>query len=90
LARGGGDAGRDGLYCRILYVQLSPPNSNAKNIQDGTASRNSATAQRLSAEPHSLETFLPETCSGPIVIDEVQRVPELLNEVHRLIDLRQL
>jgi len=45
---------------------------------------------RLSGSPYELEEIIlafenPEL----IVIDEVQRVPELLNEVHRLIEEKQ-
>jgi predicted AAA+ superfamily ATPase len=39
----------------------------------------------LSANPNRLEQMIPLAYTGWIVIDEVQRVPELLNEVHRLI-----
>ncbi|HER43813.1 MAG TPA: ATP-binding protein, partial [Candidatus Eisenbacteria bacterium] len=40
----------------------------------------------LTANPQRLENFIPAGFEGRIVIDEVQRVPELLNEVHRLIE----
>lgn len=38
------------------------------------------------ANPGRLVDFIPKAFEGWIVIDEVQRVPELLNEVHRLIE----
>ena len=48
-------------------------------------------ALRLSREPqalfHELDGLSPRTW---VVIDEVQKVPELLDEVHRLIETRQL
>lgn len=44
----------------------------------------------LLAAPQRLETFIPPAYKGWIVIDEIQRVPELLNEVHRLIEKRGL
>jgi predicted AAA+ superfamily ATPase len=46
---------------------------------------------RLNNAPHLLEEII-QAQSKPelIVIDEVQRVPELLNEVHRLIEEQQL
>jgi predicted AAA+ superfamily ATPase len=44
----------------------------------------------LLARPHRLETLVGTNCSGWIVLDEVQRVPALLNEVHRLIESRGL
>lgn len=40
----------------------------------------------LLANPQRLEKFIPEKYKGWIVIDEIQRVPELLNEAHRLIE----
>ena len=44
------------------------------------------TWQRLLARPGDLEQLVLAAPPGPIVIDEVQRAPELLNEVHRLIE----
>lgn len=40
----------------------------------------------LQADPSRLETMVLAHTSPWIIIDEVQRVPELLNEVHRLIE----
>lgn len=40
----------------------------------------------LSANPSRLENFIPPHYKEWIVIDEVQRIPDLLNEVHRLIE----
>jgi len=40
----------------------------------------------LLANPQRLEHFIPKNFNDWIIIDEVQRVPELLNEVHRLIE----
>lgn len=40
----------------------------------------------LLAYPENLINFIPRDFSGWIIIDEIQRVPELLNEVHRLIE----
>lgn len=40
----------------------------------------------LLANPQRLENLIPEGFKDWIIIDEVQRVPELLNEVHRLIE----
>lgn len=42
--------------------------------------------QALLASPSRLKEFVPTTKPKLIAIDEVQRVPELLNEVHRLIE----
>ncbi|MFH1187389.1 MAG: ATP-binding protein [bacterium] len=38
------------------------------------------------ANPQRLENFIPKNFTDWIIIDEIQRVPELLNEVHRLIE----
>ncbi len=42
--------------------------------------------QTLSANPSRLENLIPTDYKNWIIIDEVQRIPELLNEVHRLIE----
>jgi predicted AAA+ superfamily ATPase len=45
---------------------------------------------RLSAAPHELESLIAAAPADIIVIDEIQRIPELLNEIHRLIESRNL
>lgn len=40
----------------------------------------------LSQQPKLLESYIVKKKSGPLIIDEVQRIPDLLNEVHRLIE----
>ncbi len=45
---------------------------------------------RLLATPQLLGSLIPAAHRGWVVIDEVQRVPQLLNEVHRLIESRRL
>ena len=42
----------------------------------------------LTANPQRLEGLLPSQRNGWVIIDEVQRIPEILNEVHRLIEAR--
>ena len=44
----------------------------------------------LLARPNRLETLIPHDFSGWVVLDEIQRVPALLHEVHRLIESRKL
>ncbi len=44
----------------------------------------------LAANPARIENLIPHDYTGWIVIDEVQRIPELLNQVHRLIESRKL
>lgn len=40
----------------------------------------------LLADPQRLVNFIPNNFNDWVVIDEVQKIPELLNEVHRLIE----
>ena len=48
-----------------------------------------ATYGRLRANPSRLERLIPPGYTDWIIIDEVQKIPELLNEVHRLIESKQ-
>lgn len=45
---------------------------------------------RLSRSPHDLENLIDAENHQIVVIDEIQRIPELLNEVQRLIEARRL
>lgn len=45
-----------------------------------------AVHNRLLAHPERLRDFIPPNYTGTVIIDEVQKVPDLLNEVHRLIE----
>ena len=40
----------------------------------------------LLADPQRLQNLIPNNFNNWIIIDEVQKIPELLNEVHRLIE----
>jgi len=40
----------------------------------------------LLANPQRLENFIPKNFNDWVIVDEVQRIPELLNEIHRLIE----
>lgn len=44
---------------------------------------------QLLADPQSLENLIPDGYSNWIIIDEVQKIPALLNEAHRLIERKQ-
>lgn len=44
----------------------------------------------LLADPARIEKFIPPKFNNWIILDEVQRVPALLNEVHRLIESRKI
>ena len=45
---------------------------------------------RLSGSPHELESIMAADPADIVVIDEIQRIPELLNEVHRLIETQKI
>lgn len=47
----------------------------------------SETYRRLLDNPSQIESFIDLDQKPFIVIDEIQRIPELLNEVHRLIEI---
>lgn len=44
----------------------------------------------LLANPQRLQNYIPKRHSGVVIIDEIQRIPELLNEVHRLVETERL
>ncbi len=44
---------------------------------------------RLSGDPHDLESLIAANPADIIVIDEIQRIPDLLNEIHRLIEAKK-
>lgn len=50
---------------------------------------NAETFNRLLANPARLEEIIPEKFDDFVILDEIQRVPELLNEVHRLIESKR-
>lgn len=43
----------------------------------------------LLANPQRLENYIPKNFTDFVVIDEVQRIPNLLNEIHRLIEINR-
>lgn len=50
----------------------------------------SSTFNPLHAQPDRLETMIPKEFQDWVILDEVQKIPPLLNEVHRLIENRKL
>jgi len=46
----------------------------------------SETYFKLLSSPERLITYIPKDCSDYIIIDEIQKIPKLLDEVHRLIE----
>ncbi|NOT55826.1 MAG: ATP-binding protein [Deltaproteobacteria bacterium] len=45
---------------------------------------------RLTASPRRLDDLIPQNFTEWVILDEVQRIPDILNEVHRLIEGRRL
>ena len=45
---------------------------------------------KLSGAPYELESMISAGLGNVVVIDEIQRIPELLNEVHRLIENKKI
>ena len=48
------------------------------------------TFNMLAADPQRLGNLIGASVDGPIIIDEIQKLPSLLDEVHRLIEVRNL
>ncbi len=69
---------------KSTWVRDRFPNSTYLDLLD------SSVYTALLAEPTRLQRFLPPGFQGWIVIDEIQRIPALLNEVHRLIETQSL
>jgi predicted AAA+ superfamily ATPase len=44
----------------------------------------------LLSQPSRLESFIPKNFENWVILDEVQRIPDLLNEVHRLIESKKI
>ena len=95
----------DGMYIRMLDYPLTQRNSfflfgprgTGKTVWVKTRLKESLYLDLLDAEiytdllarPQRLADFIPAEHNDWIVIDEVQRIPELLDEVHRLIVMRR-
>lgn len=69
---------------KTLWVKTHFPNAIYLDLLE------SSLYTDLIANPGKLEEFIPEGFHDWIVIDEVQKIPQLLNEVHRLIEERHL
>lgn len=49
----------------------------------------SALFNELLASPGNLENYIPKDYKGWVVIDEIQKIPALLDEIHRLMEEKQ-
>lgn len=90
------------MYNRILKIPLDAPHSVFLFGPRGTGKTSWLKAtlpdatyidllefnlyKELSADPSRLQKYIPNRFTGWIIIDEIQKIPELLNEVHRLIE----
>ncbi len=66
------------------WVKSAFPNALYLDLLD------SALYNDLFARPERLSELIPSSFTEHVIIDEVQKVPELLNEVHRLIENRSI
>ena len=48
------------------------------------------TYSKFLISPHLLSDYIPSSFKGWVIIDEIQKIPGLLNEIHRLIEKRRL
>ena len=62
---------------KTLWVKTTFPGSIYIDLLE------SATYIQLMAAPNLLEKYIPKDFLGWVIIDEVQKIPALLNEVHR-------
>jgi predicted AAA+ superfamily ATPase len=65
---------------KTLWVKTTFPGSIYIDLLE------SATYIQLMAAPNLLEKYISKDFLGWVIIDEVQKIPALLNEVHRLIE----
>ncbi|MBU1085765.1 MAG: ATP-binding protein [Candidatus Beckwithbacteria bacterium] len=69
---------------KTTWVKARFPNAIFFDLLD------SKTYTELLARPERLEQYLPPDYTDFVIIDEIQRVPDLLNEVHRLMESRKI
>lgn len=65
---------------KTTWVKSTYPKALYIDLLDGK------TFNRLFTNPSEIEEKIPQNFTDWVIIDEIQRVPELLNEVHRLIE----
>ena len=69
---------------KTTWVRTAFPDALFVDLLEAT------TFNELLANPQRLETRIPPKFGGWIIIDEIQKIPALLDEVHRLIEKRKL
>ena len=65
---------------KTLWLKAAYPDAVYIDLLD------SQTVFRLSAQPGRIAEFIPPKFTGTVIIDEVQKIPELLDEIHKLIE----
>lgn len=65
---------------KTYWVKESMPNALYINLLD------SEQYLTLAAQPNRIEEFIPPNFADWIIIDEIQKIPLVLNEVHKLIE----
>lgn len=68
---------------KTTLVQQAFPNAHYLDLLEPE------TFNELIARPQDLEKLIVQDLSDWVIIDEIQRIPELLNQVHRLIELHK-
>ena len=68
---------------KTTWLKTNFPNSIYLDLLDSKIYRT------FLATPEKLENFIPTNYKDWVVLDEVQKAPNLLNEVHRLIELKK-
>jgi predicted AAA+ superfamily ATPase len=65
---------------KTLWLKANYPDAIYIDLLD------SSTALKLVAQPGRISQYIPAGFAGTVIIDEVQKIPELLDEIHRLIE----
>lgn len=69
---------------KTYWIKRNVPNSLYFDLLDFSLFNS------LVGNPSQLDNLIPPNFSGWVVLDEIQRIPELLNQVHRLIESRNI
>jgi predicted AAA+ superfamily ATPase len=65
---------------KTLWLKTKYPDAIYIDLLD------SSIALRLTAQPGRIVEFIPPEYTGTVIVDEVQKIPELLDEIHKLIE----
>lgn len=65
---------------KTLWLKTNYPDAIYIDLLD------SSIALRLTAQPGRIAEFIPPKYTGTVIVDEVQKIPELLDEIHKLIE----